>query len=191
MWWAVVVLLPLLLCACGRDAMPMPYGYFRIDIPEAVYVRVDTLGAYSMEVNRLCSADASDRTWATDNDDWVNITYPTLNATVHIGYKRISRATFRTVSEECRELAYKHTIRADAISENYYADDTLGVYGIFYEMEGNAASQAQFFMTDSTSNFIRGSLYFNNTPNADSIAPVAQYIQNDMIHMVETLRWKK
>ncbi|MGM9805210.1 MAG: gliding motility lipoprotein GldD [Candidatus Aphodosoma sp.] len=180
----------LFLIGCHEKYQPKPYAYFRIDLPEHRYVPADTLGPYITEVNEMCRANATREVWMTEHDQWMNVSYPTLNAIVHLSYKSIHPEEFRTVSEESRSLAYKHTIRADAITENYYANDTLKVYGIFYEMQGNAASQAQFFLTDSVHNFLRGSLYFYNTPNADSIAPVAQYIQTDMIHMVETMKWK-
>lgn len=187
----IFIILSFALWSCQENYMPKPYAYFRIDLPFQQYVSVDTLGPYSTEINAMCEANITDDEFATDSDEWINIEYPQLNAIIHLSYKKISREDFRIVSEESRSLAYKHTIRADAISENYYANDSLRMYGIFYEMKGNAASQAQFFMTDSVENFIRGSLYFNNKPNADSIAPVASYIQQDMIHMVETLKWKE
>lgn len=177
-------------CACNSNTQPLPYAYFRIDLPEHSYTKIDTLGPYSIEINGICTTNDDIQDQNSTADSWGNIEYPTLNATIHLSYKAITPATFRTVSEECRDLAYKHTIRADAISEDYYADPDKRVYGIYYQMEGDAASQAQFFMTDSTNHFLRGSLYFNNTPNADSIAPVASYIQDDIIHIIETLNWK-
>lgn len=185
-----MISIPAVLTGCHETYQPKPYAYFRIDLPEHRYVLADTLGPYTTEVNELCYASHTYEEWATSHDQWINVTYPTLNATIHLSYKSMAPDEFRTISEESRTLAYKHTIRADAITENYYANDTLKIYGIFYEMQGNAASQAQFFLTDSVHNFLRGSLYFFNTPNADSIAPVAQYIQADMIHMVETMKWK-
>ena len=179
-----------ILTGCGKKAQPKPYGYFRIDIPEHEYVEMTNLGPYSIEASIYCQPDKSDNTHATEADEWINLVYPTINAKIHLSYKRINASTFQQVTEESHSLAYKHTVRADAIQESYYGNDTTRVYGILYEMKGNAASPAQFYVTDSVSNFLRGSLYFNHTPNADSIAPAANYVLQDMIHMIETLRWR-
>lgn len=178
-----------LLAGCGKKAQPKPYGYFRIDIPEHEYVEVSNLGPYTIEKSVHCQPDKTDKTHATASDEWINLHYPTLNAKIHLSYKRIDKKTFQQVTEESHSLAYKHTVRADAIQESYYGNDTTKVYGILYEMKGNAASPAQFYVTDSVHNFLRGSLYFSHTPNADSIAPTANYVLQDMIHLIETLHW--
>lgn len=178
-----------ILTGCNKKAQPKPYGYFRIDIPEHEYVEMTNLGPYSIEASIYCQPDKSDNTHATEADEWINLVYPSINAKIHLSYKRINASTFQQVTEESHSLAYKHTVRADAIQESYYGNNTTRVYGILYEMKGNAASPAQFYVTDSVSNFLRGSLYFNHTPNADSIAPAANYVLQDMIHMIETLKW--
>ena len=63
------------------------------------------------------------------------------------------------------------------------------MYGILYQIKGNAASQVQFLLTDSVKHFLRGALYFNNRPNKDSIAPVANYITEDIVRLMETAEW--
>mgnify|MGYP003300928618 FL=1 len=89
-------------------------------------------------------------------------------------------------------LVYKpHTVKADAISESLYQSAERDVYGILYELKGNTASNVQFVVSDSVTHFLRGALYFNSNPNKDSIAPVVNYINEDIIRLVETLRWKK
>lgn len=186
-----ILFLSLILVGCGNKTQPKPYGYFRIDLPEHEYVVESDLGPYTLERSAHSQLDKSDNTHATDADEWINILYPNINAKIHLSYKRIDKSTFQKVTEECHSLAYKHTVRADAIQESYYGNDTTHVYGILYEMKGNAASPSQFFVTDSVRNFLRGSLYFNHTPNADSIAPAANYVLQDMIHMIETLKWNE
>ena len=179
-----------ILTGCGKKVQPKPYGYFRIDMPEHEYIEVNDLGPYSIEKSVHCYPDKTDNTHATQADEWIDLVYPSINAKIHLSYKRINESTFQQVTEESHSLAYKHTVRADAIQESYYGNDTTLVYGILYEMKGNAASPAQFYVTDSVRNFLRGSLYFNHTPNADSIAPAANYVLQDMIHMIETLIWR-
>jgi len=65
-----------------------------------------------------------------------------------------------------------------------------GISGVFFKVGGNAATAKQFFLSDTTKNFIRGALYFDVTPNADSLRPVQDFIQVDMDHMINTFRWK-
>ncbi len=187
--YILLIFVILAVVSCGKTAQPKPYGYFRIDLPEHEYVEVDNLGPYSIEKSIYCHSDKTDNTYATEADEWINLVYPSINAKIHLSYKHINTTIFQQVTEESHSLAYKHTVRADAIQESYYGNDTTRVYGILYEMKGNAASPAQFYVTDSVSNFLRGSLYFNHLPNADSIAPAANYVLQDMIHLIETLKW--
>lgn len=176
-------------CSCKNNTTPKPLGYFRIELPPHNYVKNDTLGPYIAEVSRYCNSVESDNKLATNDDEWINLYYPKLNATIHLSYKQIHN-NFQLITEESRQLAYEHTIRADAINESFYSNPENNTYCIYYEMKGNAASPAQFYITDSVTNFLRGALYFNNIPNADSIAPVNTYIQQDIIHLIETLKWK-
>ncbi|PIV58809.1 MAG: gliding motility lipoprotein GldD, partial [Bacteroidetes bacterium CG02_land_8_20_14_3_00_31_25] len=53
-----------------------------------------------------------------------------------------------------------------------------------------AASNIQFYVTDSIRHFVRGALYFETKPNKDSLAPIINFIEQDVTHLVETLRWK-
>lgn len=182
--------LPFIVASCSEAPQPKPYAYFRIDVPPVEYVKADTLGPYTTEVNASCVSDQVDSHWSTASDQWINLCYPSINATVHLSYKRITPDQLQTVTEESRTLVYKHTIRADAIRESYYENDTTRVYCVFYELTGNAASPTQFYATDSVHNFLRGSVYFNSIPNYDSIMPVAVYVENDLVHLIENLRWK-
>lgn len=92
---------------------------------------------------------------------------------------------------DAQKLPLQHTIKADVIEGDIYTNDLHKTYGMFYEVEGNAASQAQFYLTDSTRHFITGSVYFNSIPNYDSIVPAAEYLRNDIRHLMESLRWKE
>ena len=186
----IVVLIVCCLQRCRESAIPKPYGYFRIDLPQAQYTEsnFENLFMYDKSVYGVITPSNEQ----SDNYDiWRNIDYPMWNARIHLSYKEITPEEFQEISEESRTLAYKHTIRADAIKEDFFSNPELNTYAIFYSMSGNSASQAQFFITDSVKHFLRGSLYFNNIPNADSIAPVSRFIEEDMRRMVETIEWNK
>ena len=93
--------------------------------------------------------------------------------------------------EDTRKIVYKHSVRADGIGEKAYDHKEKNVHGILYDLKGNTASSVQFVLTDSSRNFFRGALYFNNIPNKDSIAPMSDYIREDIIHIMESFEWKK
>ncbi len=62
-----------------------------------------------------------------------------------------------------------------AIDEGVIAYPERNIYGTYYSIDGNTASSIQFFLTDSTKNYLRGALYFNEQPRQDSIQPVLDF----------------
>jgi gliding motility-associated lipoprotein GldD len=179
------LILAILFFACGKKQNPKPYEYFRIDLPEHEYLKETSQKEYNFEISKFAEI-----TPYIGQTKGINIDYNQINGRIHLSYISVDVDTFAVVAEECRTLAYKHSIKANAIIENYYFNDTTKVYGVLYKITGNAASPIQFFITDSTKHFLRGALYFNNLPNYDSIAPVADYVNLDIVHLIETLRWK-
>ena len=176
----------ILTISCGHDYTPKEPGYFRIDLPEKEYVTVDTTLPYKFE-RPVYSKLLPDR-YHPDSYN-INITFPKLNGTIHLTYFNVNN-NIDALLEDNRKMVYKHTIKADAINEQYYEDTLKSVYGALFEIKGNAASSVQFYVTDSTKHFLRGALYFNNVPNKDSLAPVVHFVEQDIIHLIETLSWK-
>jgi gliding motility-associated lipoprotein GldD len=108
---------------------------------------------------------------------------------VHLSYSPINN-NLEQILEDSRTLTYKHTVKANDITEQYIQFPDKRVFGTLYSVSGNAASAIQFHLTDSSSHFIRGSLYFNASPNADSLAPVIDFLSKDVEHLIQTLNWK-
>ncbi len=173
--------------ACQHHYTPKPRGYLNIEFPEKIYTRFDSICPYTFE-HPVYSRVLPDTDFNSE-PCWVNIDFPDFDGKIHISYKEIDGNLYKYI-EDSRALAYKHTIKADAIMETVYSDSQAHVYGILYEIKGNAASSLQFYLTDSTRNFLRGSLYFNAQPNKDSLAPVIAYFREDIIHLIESFRWK-
>jgi gliding motility-associated lipoprotein GldD len=92
--------------------------------------------------------------------------------------------------EDSRRLVFKHTVKADGISESRIDHPDAKVHGLYYDIEGNAASSVQFFVTDSTEHFLRGALYFYASPQIDSIKPVLDFVKKDIAVMLETFKWR-
>lgn len=176
-----------LLFACGETSIPRPYGYFRVDLPEHHYRTIDTLGLpYRFDVPsnaKIISREANGEKF------WIDINYPTLNASVYCSYKPV-KGNLIDLLEDTRKIVYKHSIKADGIGERVFDRNEKNVHGILYDLKGNTASSVQFVLTDSTRNFFRGALYFNNVPNKDSIAPMSNYIREDIIRLMESFEWK-
>lgn len=184
---SVIVILTGISCKTNSNQTPKPKGYFRIDIPEHKYTMFDSDCPYKFEHSKISEIIRDPEN--TGNKCWVNIYYPDLDGNVHISYKQINGNLDKFI-EDTRTLAYKHTVKAESIREQLYESEENNVYGLLYELKGNVASPMQFYLTDSSNHFIRGSLYFNTEPNKDSLAPVIDYVQKDIRHLIETLEWK-
>lgn len=185
--FTIFTIILIIITSCQKEYTPRPRGYFRIDLPEKNYGESPDILPYSFEfpTKSLIVRNRKEEI----QQYWINIEYPQYKATIYISYKEIDNNLNEYINDS-REFVYKHTIKADAILEDVFINDVKKVYGIKYDIKGNAASNTQFFITDSTHNFIRGALYFSVTPNKDSIAPVLAYINEDIVHLIETFEWK-
>jgi gliding motility-associated lipoprotein GldD len=125
-----------------------------------------------------------------ENPYWINIDFPSLNGRFYISYKEIGKNKFDSLVNDAYTLSYKqHTYRATAIQPEPFTTSS-GIEGVFFTLKGNAATSSQFFATDTVKHFLRGALYFNVTPNEDSLAPVTNFLREDLRHLINTLRWK-
>ena len=176
-------------CSGSQDFAPKPRGYFRLEFPKKEYQVFDANPYYSFEypVYAKMYLDSADGY----HPNWYNLTYPQYNARLHISYYSMnSLSDLNNLVEDSRKLAFKHTVKATGINEGLIGDEQRDVYGIYYTIDGNTASSNQFFLTDSNKNFLRGALYFNEKPQADSILPVVNFIKTDMDKLIKTLKWK-
>lgn len=174
--------------SCGDDYVPKPRGYFRLDLPEKEYLKFDTTYPYTFDYpaySKICPDNS-----VNNETYWLNITYPDFKGTLHLSYKPINN-NLETYLDNAREFANKHIPKANAINQNLFVDHEKKVYGLIYDIEGNkAASPYQFYLTDSTSHFVRGALYFSITPNNDSLSPVISFIKKDIERMINSFSWK-
>jgi len=184
-----LMLITLLMAGCGnkQKPTPKPRGYFRIDLPEKSYTPLNIDCPYSFEYPSYSKIVRDPG--KVGKPCWINIHFPDFDGNIHISYKPV-QGNLKTFTEDARNLAYKHTVKAEAISEQAFVNKEQQVYGIFYDLQGNVASPAQFYLTDSSRHFIRGSLYFRTEPNQDSLDPVIRFVKEDMRHLMETLQWQ-
>ena len=176
--------------SCGGDYTPKPRGYYKIDLPENKFQTYSSTCPFSFDFS-MYAAVLPDK-----NKDakpcWIDIYYPQFNGRVHLSYQSFSnRGQFDALVEDARTFAFKHTVKATAIDEAMISYPEKKVYGIYYSIDGNTASSVQFFLTDSTKNYLRGALYFNEQPRLDSIQPVLDFIKKDIDHMIKTFSWQE
>lgn len=178
--------------SCNSDYTIKQRGYFRVDLPEHKYQLFDKPGyPYSFEYPVYANI-LQDTTFFEDkpeNPYWVNIDFPSLNGRIYISYKDAAKNDFTKLVDDAFKLTYKHSTKATGIKDSLMKTPN-GVTGIFFKVGGNAATAKQFFATDTVNHFLRGALYFDATPNADSLSTVNNFLEVDMKHLINTLRWK-
>jgi gliding motility-associated lipoprotein GldD len=172
-----------LLSSCKNEVLPKPTSQLRLDYKVAEYAHFENTCAYSFDMN----SDAVIKEKTPCNFE---INYPKLKATIYLSYKPINN-NLKLLLRDAQKLTYEHVIKADAISDQPFLNPENKVYGMFYQVSGNAATNAQFYVTDSTKNFIDCSLYFYAKPNFDSVYPAVSYVKNDMRRLMESLKWRK
>ncbi len=176
------------LYACSEQYTPKPRGYFRIDLPGHEYTLFDSTFPYSFEypVYAVLSPDP----YAPEEPYWLNLEFPAFKGRLHLSYKKIN-GNLVDYLEDSRQFVMKHIPKASAINDTLLLDRNKKIYGLIYYIEGmGAASPCQFFLTDSADHFVRGALYFDVVPNNDSLAPVIDFLQEDIRHMLSTFEWK-
>lgn len=173
----------------SSDYSPKPRGYFRIEYPKKSYKNFTENTHYSFDYPLYAKmyADSTDQF----QPNWYNLTFPQFNAQLHLSYYEFnSKEEFNKLIEDARKLAFKHTVKATGIDEGQINIPDHKVYGIYYTIAGNTASSTQFILTDSTKNFLRAALYFNEKPQEDSIQPIIDFIKIDLERMIKTFKWQ-
>lgn len=167
---------------CKKEVLPKPSSQLRLDYPVAKYAKFSCHCPFEFEMNE-------DAIIKEDKDCGFSIQYPKMKATIYLTYKPVNRNIDKLL-RDAQKLTYEHVIKADDILEQPFINKDSKVYGMFYQVDGNAATNSQFYATDSIKHFVTGSVYFYAKPNYDSIMPAASYVKNDMQRLLETIKWK-
>lgn len=167
--------------ACKEDTTPKPNAFLALDYPNQEYKTYQNENGFEFSQNQ----------WSTIKETKKNsleIHYPQMKATIFINYKPVEN-NLNLLLKDAQKLTYEHFVKADEIIEQPYINSDDRVYGMLYDVQGNAATNVQFYATDSVKNFIVASLYFYAKPNYDSILPATEYVKKDMKTLLETLKW--
>ncbi|MDB5132780.1 MAG: Gliding motility-associated lipoprotein GldD [Mucilaginibacter sp.] len=176
-------------CSGNHDYSPKPRGFFRIVFPKKEYQTYQAGCPFTFAYPKYAVIEPDRAPKA--KPCWLNMQFPQFNGTLHLSYEHIlSKKEFNELVEDAHKLSFKHTVKASSIDQGTISYPDRKVYGVYYTIEGNAASSVQFYLTDSTRNYIRGALYFNTEPRLDSIQPVLTFVKKDVDAMIKSFRWK-
>jgi gliding motility-associated lipoprotein GldD len=187
---SIFIIVLIALVACNSDYTLKQRGYYKIDFPEHQYRQYARPGSpYSFEypVYAKIVRDTTFFEAKPENDYWINIDFPQFYGKIYISYKEIKKNNFDSLVADAFKMTYKHTSKATEIRDSLMKTPA-GLTGVFFQVGGNAATAKQFFVTDSVKHFIRGALYFDASPNADSLGVVNNFLEQDMKHLINTLR---
>ena len=181
-----------IISSCNSNYTPKPRGYYKINLPEKKYQVFEDAGyPYSFEypVYAKVVKDSTFFGEATENPWWINVDFPQFNGRIYVSYKEIGKNKFDTLVKQAFALTGKHTSKAYSIDYSLLTTPNH-LHGVFFTVGGDVATANQFFLSDSTKHFLRGALYFDATPNADSLGIVNRFLVEDMKHLINTLTWK-
>lgn len=181
----LVLLFAVLAFSCKDDFLPKPKAELRLEYTKPKYHKYDTNCGFAFDKN--VAGVLNCKTQKTHCA--CEIKYPNLNATIFLTYRSVNN-DLRKLLTDAQNLTQEHVVKADDILPSEYINLKKKVFGMSYKVIGNAASPAQFYVTDSLHHFLLGSLYFKTKPNYDSILPAANYLRNDMRILMESLSWK-
>lgn len=179
----------LLLVSCGDNEtlVPKPPTYLRLELPDHTYKLYNESCPYTFETSNMFTVkDVVDSAGTTCHKD---IDLGKLNGVVHFSYINIVEplATYVNYSNDKVE---DHKLKATGIDDVQIIRPKDKVYGTFFKLKGDVASPFQFYLTDSTSRFVSGVVYLNCVPNYDSLKPTLDYLELDLMKMVNTFKWK-
>jgi len=190
-----ILLALLFFTSCDEGPVARPDGFMRIGLPSTeTYEPLSEAAPFGLDINaeakvivkEVLTEEGTEE--ARKGEYWLDIVYPTILSTVQLTYKPV-HDNMENLVRDAQQLAYKHTVKASGMREQFFAYPEKKVYGLYYELSGASATTTQFYATDSTNHFLRGVLYHYSTPNADSLAPVTSFMQEEILRMISTMNW--
>ena len=208
--FGIIIFLGIFFFSCNSPYVSKKRGYFKIDLPERKYQKFEKEGfPYSFEypVYGDIIQDSTYFDSAPENPYWINIDFPKFGGRIFLSYKQIGGKALYKIKQPDGKYkdsfainefdkmvadAFKLTNKNDVVSSSIKQSlitTPNNISGVFFKVGGNAATAMQFFLSDTATNFLRGALYFNVTPNSDSIKPAQDFLQVDIEHMINTFKW--
>jgi len=191
---ALVALFLIVLSACGGEPgfTPKPRAYPRVIYPEKEYQAFDKdYCAFTFQYPAYAEVqqDTSFFEERPPHPCWFDLYFPDFDARLHCSYIAMKDPQhLQELKSEAFELVDWHNKKANYIEEIRIQKEN-DVSGFAFLIEGPAASPFQFYLTDSVQHYLRASLYFNTQARPDSLAPVFDFLEEDIQHMITTFEW--
>ena len=177
--------------SCGEESfVPKPHGFPRMFLPEKSYQRSALENApYQFEIPAYSQISEDEN---NTGKHWYNLDFQPLNANLNLTYYPFEkREKYDSMISDTRSLVDKHIQKAEDISEDPVSNYNPDLEGLVFHIQGNTASNLNFYLTDSVQHFVRGALYFNGRTNLDSIQPAFDFLWQDVQHMFKTFKWNQ
>ncbi|MFN0031466.1 MAG: hypothetical protein ACKVOR_04835 [Flavobacteriales bacterium] len=185
---AIALVALLVMQASREEGIPKPRGYFRIELPDKKYEAYTSACGMQMQLPTYSKVEVRKENDKGDTCKF-DIAFHRFKARIHCSHLPVN-GNLEDLINEAYGFAATHQVKASAMKRTLVDNPANHVHGIIYDIEGDAASQIQFFLTDSTQHFFRGALYFFNTPNPDSVEPVLNFLREDLQRLTDSFSWK-
>jgi gliding motility-associated lipoprotein GldD len=181
-----IILFGTLLFSCSRNdnPIPKPPTYLRLDLPNFEYVQFEDDCPYTFETSSLFKVKPVENQGCHKDID-----LGPLNGVIHFSYIPMSETLSKYVNF-ANDKVDEHKIKATSILDSQFINPETRVFGTFFELKGDVASPFQFYLTDSTSHFVSAVVYFNSSPNYDSLKPSLDHLKKDLYQMINTFHWQ-
>jgi gliding motility-associated lipoprotein GldD len=167
---------------------PKPHGYPKVQFPEKEYKTFDNGCSYRFEVPKYAMVEID--THESADPCWFNIRFPSFNATIYLSYKEVENEDhLNALAEDAYKLAMKNNIKADVIDEEEILIPETGNKGMIYELYGPSATPYNFYITDEKTHYVRGSFYFDKHTKTDSVAPIFEFLKEDIVRLMKSIQW--
>ena len=184
------ILVTIIFYACKNDSpVPKPPTYLRTEFPEHTYRMVSNDCPYELKLAEIYNYKPC--IFEKSNFCMQQIDLGPLNGSLFLYYIRIpSKDSLPAIINYANDKVDDHKIKADKIDFTQLIDRDKRVFGTFFELKGNVATNFQFYLTDSTNNFLRGEVLLNCRPNYDSLRPSLEYLKRDLLELVNNFKWQ-
>lgn len=176
---------------CQSPPIPRQKGYFKITLPNSDFVKTTTSCGASFEIPAYSNIETLNSSKSGESC-WFNLRFSNFKARLHCTDLPVND-NLEALMIDAQELVFSHDMKASGIGRirvEGVGKTNKETTGVLYHLEGPVATPIQFFVTDSTDNFLRGSLYYDQTINSDSTAPITERLLRDIEQLMSTISWE-
>ncbi len=191
----ILILVSCILYSCKEDRVytPKPRMYPRVEFPVKSYEDFDFEAcSFTFKKPKYAKVKTGIDFFGqkAEHPCWFDLEIESLNTSLHFSYTEIEGDnTLEKLVTDAFKIAEEHNSKSN-YTEEALIENKHGVKGLMFNLEGPVASPINFFLTDTTSHFVRASLYFNSAVNTDSTQVVLDFVSKDVDKILSTFEWK-